>query len=50
LDFSRSFCLRHSAARPAAFQVTIKNNAESSLFELLRDVFSKRFQDALCAT
>jgi hypothetical protein len=50
LDFSLSFSPRHSAAWPAAFQITIKNNAESSLFELLRDVFSKRFQAALCAT
>jgi hypothetical protein len=41
LDFSLSFCLRHPAAWPAAFQVMFKNNAESSLFELLRDVFSK---------
>jgi hypothetical protein len=44
LDFSLSFCLRHPAAWPAAFQVTFKNNAESSLVELLRDVFSKNFQ------
>jgi hypothetical protein len=44
LDFSLSFWLRHSAAWPAAFQITIKNNAKFSLFELQRDVFSKRFQ------
>ena len=42
-DFSLSFCLRHPAAWPAAFQITIKNNAEFSLFELLRDVLSKNF-------
>jgi hypothetical protein len=47
LDFSFSFCPRHPAARPAAFQITIKNNAESSLFELLRYVFSKRFQSSI---
>jgi hypothetical protein len=47
LDFSLSFCPRHSAAWPAAFQVTIKNNAESPLFELLRDVFRKRFQGSI---
>jgi hypothetical protein len=47
LDFSLSFCLRHPAAWPAAFQITIKNNAESSLFELLRDVFSKYFQSSI---
>jgi hypothetical protein len=41
LDFSLSFCLRHPPAWPAVFQVMFKNNAESSLFELLRDVFSK---------
>jgi hypothetical protein len=47
LDFSLSFCPRHCAAWPAAVQITIKNNAESSLFELLRDVFSKRFQSSI---
>ena len=47
LDFSLSFCLRHPAAWPAAFQITIKNNAECSLFELLRDVFSKKFQSSM---
>ena len=30
-----------------AFQVMFKNNAESSLFELLRDVFSKNFQSSI---
>jgi len=45
LDFSLSFWPRHSAAWPAAFQITIENNAESSLFELLRGLFSKLFQD-----
>jgi len=45
LDFSLSFWPRHSAAWPAAFQITIKDNAESSLFELLRGLFSKLFQD-----
>jgi hypothetical protein len=44
LDFSLSFCLRHPAAWPAALQITFKNNAECSLFELLHDVFSKNFQ------
>jgi hypothetical protein len=47
LDFSLSFWPRHSAAWPAAFQITIKNNAESSLFELLRGLFSKLFQDII---
>ena len=47
LDFSLSFCLRHPAAWPAAFQVMFKNNAESSLFEPLRDVFSKNFQSSM---
>ena len=47
LDFSPSFCLRHPAAWPAAFQITIKNNAESSLFELLRDVLGKNFQSSM---
>jgi hypothetical protein len=47
LDFSLSFCRHYSAAWPAAFQVTIKNNTECSLFELLRDVFSKRFQTSI---
>src|SRR5258705_12616932 len=47
LDFSLSFCLRHPAAWPAAFQITFKNNAESSLFELLRDVFSKNSQSSM---
>jgi len=44
LDFSLSFWPRQSVAWPAAFQITIKNNAESSLFELLRGLFSKIFQ------
>jgi hypothetical protein len=47
LDFSLSFCPRHSAAWPAAVQITIQNNAEFSLLELLRDVFSKRFQSSI---
>jgi hypothetical protein len=34
---------RHSVACPAAFQIMFKNNEEFSIFELLRDVFSKRF-------
>lgn len=46
LDFSLSFCVRHPAAWPAAFQITCKNNAESSLVELLCDVFSKNFQSS----
>ena len=44
LDFSLSFWPRHSAAWPAAFQITIKNNAKFSFLEPQRDVFSKRFQ------
>ena len=47
LNFSLSFCPRHPAAWPAAFQVMFKNNAESSLFELLCDVFSKNFQSSM---
>jgi hypothetical protein len=47
LDFSLSFCLRHPVAWPAAFQITFKNNAECSLVELLRDVFSKNFQSSM---
>ena len=39
-----SFCPRHLLAWPATLQIILKNNAESSLFELLGDVFSKRFQ------
>jgi hypothetical protein len=46
-DFSLSFCLQHSATWPAAFQVMFKDNIESSLFELLRDVFSKNFQSSM---
>jgi hypothetical protein len=46
-DFSLSFCSRHPAAWPTAFQVMFKNKAESSLFELLRDVFSKNFQSRM---
>jgi hypothetical protein len=42
-DFCLSFCLRHPAAWPAAIQITFKDNAESPLFELLRDVFGKNF-------
>jgi hypothetical protein len=47
LDFSLSFCPRHPAAWPAAFQVMFKNDAECSLFELLCDVFSKNFQSTM---
>jgi hypothetical protein len=47
LDFSLSFRPRHSPAWPAAFQIMIKNNAKTSPFELLRDVFSKRFQGSI---
>jgi hypothetical protein len=47
LDFSISFCPRHPAAWPAAFQIMFKNKAGSSLFELLRDVFSKNFQSSM---
>jgi hypothetical protein len=42
LNFSLSFCPRHLLTRPATLQIILKNNAESSLFELLGDVFSKR--------
>ena len=47
LDFSLSFCPRHPAAWPAAFQVMLKNKAEFSLFELLCDVLSKNFQSGM---
>src|SRR5260370_32800107 len=47
LDFSLSFCPRHPAAGPAAFQVIFKNDAESSLFELLCDVLTKNFQNSM---
>jgi hypothetical protein len=47
LDFSVSFCPRHPAAWPAAFQVMFKNKAEYSFFELLCDVFSKNFQSSM---
>jgi len=47
LDFSLSFCLGHLAAWPAAFQVMFKNNAGSSLFELLHELFSKNFQSSI---
>jgi len=47
LDFSLSFCPRHPAAWPAAFQVIFKNDAESSLFELLCDVSTKNFQSSM---
>jgi len=32
-DFSRSFCLRHSAAWPATFQIIFKNDAICSFFK-----------------
>ena len=47
LDISHLFCPRHPAAWPATFQVMFKNKAESSLFELLCDVFSKNFQSSM---
>jgi hypothetical protein len=47
LDFSLLFRPRHSVALPAAFQIMFKNNAESSIFELLRDVFAKRFHGTI---
>src|SRR4029079_18856753 len=47
LDFSFSFYPRHRVAWPAAFQVIFKNEAESSLFELLCDVFSKNSQSGM---
>ena len=47
VDFAISFCLRHLVAWPATLQIILKNNAESSLFELLRDVFSKYFQSSI---
>ena len=41
-------CLSRSAGDisrwPAALQFILKNEAKSSVFELLRDSFSKRFQ------
>jgi hypothetical protein len=43
LDFSLAFRPRDLSVWPAAFQIVLKANAESSLFELLRDVFSKHF-------
>jgi hypothetical protein len=46
LDFSLSFCPRHPATWPAAFQVMFKNKAEYSFFELLCDVLSKNFQSS----
>jgi hypothetical protein len=49
LDFSLSLPPRHSVAWPAAFQIMFKNNEEFSIFELLRDVFSKRFHAVFCA-
>jgi hypothetical protein len=42
-DFPISCRPRDSTIWPATFQIILKNNAESSLFELLRDVFSKGF-------
>jgi hypothetical protein len=42
-DFPISFRPRDPTVWPATFQIILKNNAESSLFELLRDVFSKSF-------
>jgi hypothetical protein len=47
LDFSVSFRPRHSVAWPAAFQIMFKNNEEFSIFELLRDVSSKRFHGSI---
>ena len=47
LDFSFSFYPRHCVAWPAAFQVIFKNEAESSLFELLCDVFGKNSQSGM---
>ena len=41
------FLPRHFTAWPAAFQITIENNAESSLFELRRDVLGKNFQSSM---
>ncbi len=49
LDFSFSFRPGHSVAWSAAFQIMFKNNEEFSFFELLRDVFSKRFHAVFCA-
>jgi hypothetical protein len=45
--FSLSFCPRHPAAWPAAFQVMFKNKAEYSFFKLLCNVFSKNFQSSM---
>jgi hypothetical protein len=47
LDFSISFWPRDSAVWPATFQIILENNAESSLFELLRDVRSKSFHTTI---
>jgi hypothetical protein len=47
LDFSVSFRPRHSVAWSAAFQIMFKNNEEFSIFELLRDVSSKRFHGSI---
>jgi hypothetical protein len=51
---SLGFCLpvrpRHLVYWPAAFQIMIKNNAESSSFDLLRNVFSERFQSNIPCT
>jgi hypothetical protein len=47
VDFAIPFCLRHLVAWPATVQIILKNDAKSSLFELLRDMFSKNFQSSM---
>jgi hypothetical protein len=50
LDFCLPVRPRRLVSWPAAFQITIKNNAESSSFDLLRNVFSERFQSNIPCT
>jgi hypothetical protein len=50
LDFCLPFRPRHLVSWPAAFQIMIKNNAESSSFDLLRNVFRERFQSNIPCT
>jgi hypothetical protein len=47
LQSQHSFRPRHSVAWPAALQIMFKNNEEFSIFELLRDVFTKRFHGSI---
>jgi hypothetical protein len=50
VDFCLPFRPGHLVSWPAAFQIMIKNNAESSSFDLLRNVFSERFQSNIPCT